>query len=63
MQRVLEILYDKCEQSDENAPLLRRRDIWERHALRNSEKLLRAAVRNEDAWRAGRAPVNVYLHS
>ena len=48
MQRVLEILYDKCEQSDENAPLLRRRDIWERHALRNSEKLLRAAVRNED---------------
>ena len=25
MQRVLEILYDKCEQSDENAPLLRRR--------------------------------------
>ena len=37
MQRVLEILYDKCEQSDENAPLLRRRDIWERHALRNSE--------------------------
>ena len=34
MQRVLEILYDKCEQSDENAPLLRRRDIWERHALR-----------------------------
>ena len=27
----------QCEQSDENAPLLRRRDIWERHALRNSK--------------------------
>ena len=64
MQRVLEILYDKCEQSDENAPLLRRRDIWERHALRNSEKLLRAAVRNEDLPGALDVRLsNVYLHS
>ncbi|MBR8653099.1 multidrug efflux transcriptional repressor AxyZ [Achromobacter sp. Marseille-Q0513] len=64
MQRVLEILYDKCEQSDENAPLLRRRDIWERHALRNSERLLRAAVRNEDLPGALDVRLsNVYLHS
>lgn len=52
VQRVLEILYLKCERSDENAPLLRRRDLWERHALRTSEKLLRAAVSREDLPRA-----------
>ena len=45
-------------------PLLRRRDIWERHALRNSEKLLRAAVRNEDLPGALDVRLsNVYLHS
>ena len=64
MQRVLEILYLKCERSDENAPLLRRRDLWERHALCTSEKLLRAAVRREDLPRAlDVAPVQLYLHA
>lgn len=64
VQRVLEILYLKCEHSDENAPLLRRRDLWERHALRTSEKLLRAAVRREDLPRALDVRLsNVYLHS
>ncbi len=64
VQRVLEILYLKCERSDENAPLLRRRDLWERHALRTSEKLLRAAVSREDLPRALDVRLsNVYLHS
>lgn len=64
VQRVLEILYLKCERSDENAPLLRRRDLWERHALRTSEKLLRAAVKREDLPRALDIRLsNIYLHS
>lgn len=64
VQRVLEILYLKCERSDENAPLLRRRDLWERHALRTSEKLLRAAVSREDLPPALDVRLsNVYLHS
>ena len=64
VQRVLEILYLKCERSDENAPLLRRRDLWERHALRTSEKLLRAAVKREDLPRALDVRLsNLYLHA
>ncbi|MNT47771.1 DNA-binding transcriptional repressor AcrR [compost metagenome] len=64
MQRVLEILYLKCERSDENAPLLRRRDLWERYAQRTSEKLLRAAVEREDLPPALDVRLsNIYLHS
>ncbi|KAG1309444.1 hypothetical protein G6F63_016422 [Rhizopus arrhizus] len=64
MQRVLEILYLKCERSDENAPLLRRRDLWERYAQRTSEKLLRAAVEREDLPSALDVRLsNIYLHS
>ncbi|WP_323118175.1 TetR family transcriptional regulator [Burkholderia alba] len=44
MQRVLEILYMKCEQSDENAPLLRRRTLYEMQTLRIAKALLRRAV-------------------
>ena len=44
--------------------LLRRRDLWERHALRTSEKLLRAAVSREDLPPALDVRLsNVYLHS
>lgn len=64
VQRVLEILYMKCERSAENAPLLRRRDLWERHALRTSEKLLRVAVERADLPPALDVRLsNVYLHS
>ncbi|SMG02035.1 TetR family transcriptional regulator [Burkholderia singularis] len=44
MQRVLEILYLKCEQSDENAPVLRRRALYELQTLRIAKALLRRAV-------------------
>lgn len=44
MQRVLEILYMKCEQSEENARLLRRRALYELQALRITKALLRRAV-------------------
>ncbi|KAG1241442.1 hypothetical protein G6F68_016721 [Rhizopus microsporus] len=58
----LESLY--CERSDENAPLLRRRDLWERYAQRTSEKLLRAAVEREDLPSALDVRLsNIYLHS
>lgn len=40
VQRVLEILYLKCERSDENEPLLRRRELLEKQGLR----LIRRAV-------------------
>ncbi|CAK0496793.1 TetR family regulatory protein [Burkholderia pseudomallei] len=44
MQRVLEILYMKCEQSEENAPLMRRRALYELQTLRIAKALLRRAV-------------------
>ncbi|MBU9279472.1 TetR family transcriptional regulator [Burkholderia multivorans] len=45
MQRVLVILYTKCEQSDENAALLRRRMLLELQTLRIITKaLLRRAI-------------------
>ena len=42
VQRVLEILYMKCEQSEENAPLLRRRTLYDKQTLRITTALLRA---------------------
>lgn len=44
MQRVLVILYTKCEQSDENAALLRRRMLLELQTLRITKALLRRAI-------------------
>lgn len=44
MQRVLVILYTKCEQSDENAELQRRRVLLELQMLRITKALLRRAI-------------------
>lgn len=44
MQRVLVILYTKCEQSEENGALLRRRTLLELQILRITKALLRRAI-------------------
>lgn len=44
VQRVLEILYLKCERSDENEPLLRRRELLEKQGQRLGLRLIRRAV-------------------
>ena len=44
MQRVLEILYLKCERSDENEPLLRRRELLEKQGQRFGLGGIRRAV-------------------
>jgi TetR/AcrR family mexXY operon transcriptional repressor len=56
VQRVLEILYMKCEQSEENAPLLRRRTLYDKQTLRITTALLRRAVSN------GELPATLNLH-
>ena len=56
VQRVLEILYMKCEQSEENAPLLRRRTIYDKQTLRITTALLRRAVAS------GELPATPDLH-
>lgn len=43
VQRVLEILYLKCERSDENEPLLRRRELLEKQGQRFGLRQIRAA--------------------
>ena len=57
MQRVLEILYDKCEQSDENAPLLRRRTSGNAMPCAIPKTAARRGAQRRPARRAGRAPV------
>ncbi|CAB3973686.1 TetR family transcriptional regulator [Burkholderia contaminans] len=44
MQRVLVILYTKCEQSEENGALQRRRMLLELQMLRITKALLRRAI-------------------
>lgn len=44
VQRVLEILYLKCERSDENEPLLRRRELLEKQGQRFGLRQIRRAV-------------------
>lgn len=44
VQRVLEILYLKCERSDENEPLLRRREMLEKQGQRFGLRQIRRAV-------------------
>ncbi len=44
VQRVLEILYLKCERSDENEPLLRRRELLEKQGQRFGRRQIRRAV-------------------
>jgi TetR/AcrR family mexXY operon transcriptional repressor len=56
VQRVLEILYMKCEQSEENAPLLRRRTLYDKQTLRITTALLRRAVAS------GELPATLDLH-
>ncbi|KAJ8133942.1 hypothetical protein OY671_012844, partial [Metschnikowia pulcherrima] len=64
VQPVSEIHYSQCERSDEHAPSSRRRDSWERHASRTSEKSSRAAVSREDSPPAlDVRSSNVYSHS
>lgn len=48
VQRVLEILYLKCERSDENEPLLRRRELLEKQGQRFGLRQIRRAV--ERGW-------------
>lgn len=45
-ERVLEILYLKVEQHEENKPLLRRRDLFEKSCKRLTRRLLRQAINN-----------------
>lgn len=59
VQRVLEILYLKCERSDENEPLLRRRELLEKQGQRFGLRQIRRAVergelpaRLESSWPA-----------
>ncbi len=59
VQRVLEILYLKCERSDENEPLLRRRELLEKQGQRFGRRQIRRAVergelpaRLESSWPA-----------
>jgi len=52
-ERVLEILYLKCEQQEENAELIRRRDLFDRGCKHLTRKILRKAHKN------GELPENV----
>lgn len=54
VQRVLEILYLKCERSDENEPLLRRRELLEKQGQRFGRRQIRRAVERRTAGAAGR---------
>ncbi len=50
VQRVLEILYLKCERSDENEPLLRRRELLEKQGQRFGLRQIRRAVERGGGW-------------
>lgn len=50
VQRVLEILYLKCERSDENEPLLRRRELLEKQGQRFGLRQIRRAVERRRGW-------------
>lgn len=51
VQRVLEILYLKCERSDENEPLLRRRELLEKQGQRFGRRQIRRAVERANCRR------------
>lgn len=64
VQRVLEILYLKCERSDENEPLLRRRELLEKQGQRLGLRLIRRAVaQGELPARLDVELASVYLQS
>lgn len=64
VQRVLEILYLKCERSDENEPLLRRRELLEKQGQRFSLRQIRRAVeRGELPARLDVELASIYLQS
>lgn len=64
VQRVLEILYLKCERSDENEPLLRRRELLERQGQRFGLRQIRRAVeRGELPARLDVELASIYLQS
>ncbi len=50
VQRVLEILYLKCERSDENEPLLRRRELLEKQGRRFGLRQIRRAANCRRGW-------------
>lgn len=63
VQRVLEILYLKCERSDENEPLLRRRELLEKQGQRFGRRQIRRAVaRGELPARLDVELASIYLH-
>ncbi|MCV4037701.1 TetR family transcriptional regulator [Pseudomonas aeruginosa] len=62
--RVLEILYLKCERSDENEPLLRRRELLEKQGQRFGLRQIRRAVeRGELPARLDVELASIYLQS
>lgn len=64
VQRVLEILYLKCERSDENEPLLRRRELLEKQGQRFGRRQIRRAVeRGELPARLDVELASIYLQS
>lgn len=64
VQRVLEILYLKCERSDENEPLLRRRELLEKQGQRFGLRQIRRAVeRGELPARLDVELASIYLPS
>lgn len=64
VQRVLEILYLKCERSDENEPLLRRRELLEKQGQRFGLRQIRRAVeRGELPARLDVELASIYLQS
>lgn len=64
VQRVLEILYLKCERSDENEPLLRRREMLEKQGQRFGLRQIRRAVeRGELPARLDVELASIYLQS
>lgn len=66
VQRVLEILYLKCERSDENEPLLRRRELLEKQGQRlglGLRLIRRAVAQGELPARLDVELASVYLQS
>lgn len=64
VQRVLEILYLKCERSDENEPLLRRRELLEKQGQRFGLRQIRRAVeRGELPARLDVELASIYLRT
>lgn len=61
---MLEILYLKCERSDENEPLLRRRELLEKQGQRFGRRQIRRAVeRGELPARLDVELASIYLQS